>query len=387
MKLARLILLLLFTSHTELAVALPSPPKQPRYKMSDLSPLTETGPLGYVFAHGVNQQGVVVGEGGPPVRWPMAEDVPTIVEELGAPIGAGRSTPLAVNDHGLTVGFGWYGIDSYRPLIWSGAGKVEVMGDLPGGEVYGMAFDVNNAGIAVGVSGAATGNRAFRWTSADGMEDLGDLPGGVDFSEARSINERGDIVGVSGALGGNRGFIWREDEGFTQLSTLPGGQVSAAYGVNELGEAVGISYAVAGGITYQSAVIWSSSGEIHAIESLGPGSSQAVAVNNFGWVVGQSFDQEGLARGFVWTSEHGTLPLDELVVNPPAAPAYFRIFDAKAINDRGQIAAWAYSTRGVNSVLLTPVPEPTSLFLASTTGLALVTYSRRRAAITPRKRT
>src|SRR5690606_27676125 len=57
------------------------------------------------------------------------------------------------------------------------------LGDLPGGDVYSMAYGVSADGsTVVGASRVAGGEEAFRWTSETGMVGLGDLPGGSYFS-------------------------------------------------------------------------------------------------------------------------------------------------------------------------------------------------------------
>lgn len=51
------------------------------------------------------------------------------------------------------------------------------------------------------------------------VTDLGDLPGGSD-SVARGINDAGQVVGVSDAATGNRAFLWEAGSGMVQLDTL-----------------------------------------------------------------------------------------------------------------------------------------------------------------------
>lgn len=352
--------------------------------MVDLGPLAQGYPsYPLVFANGVNLHGVVVGDSSRlpehthAARWPVAESQPNVVDDLGAPIGTLTSTATAINDHGTIVGYATAGNGTHSPLVWSNPGGMQLLGDLPGGGTSGRAFDINNAEVAVGVSAASTGNRAFRWTAGGGMTDLGDLPGGTNFSEARGINELGEIVGVSGATGGDRAFVWREGAGLTQLTLPAGGETSAAYGINDLGEVVGKSQLNSGGFRYDAAVMWAPNGEVQDLGSLGTESSRAVAINNSSWVVGQSYDNEGLAHGFVWSAQFGMAALDELIVD---VPADFRIFDATAINDRGQITALAWWTRGVNAILLTPVPEPTGGVLMAAAALVLGWRTLRRCA-------
>jgi probable HAF family extracellular repeat protein len=193
------------------------------------------------------------------------------------------------------------------------------------------------------------------------MEDLGDLPGGANYSEAKAINDLGVIVGNSGGIGANEAFIWQESTGMVGLGTLPGDHESIALDVNDAGYVVGYSRRNFGGFSHSlTAVVWTPDGSIFPVPNLGERSTWSVAINSTGWVVGQGFDAEGYARGTVWSVENGIVALEALVDD---LDQDYRIFDAYGINDRGQIAAWAWSPYGVSAVLLTPVPEPAAVLL------------------------
>src|SRR5688572_16431299 len=75
--------------------------------------------------------------------------------------------------------------------------SVTDLGDLPGAINFSYPTDINNSGQVVGVSSAASGDRAFLWDPINGMQDLGDLPGGVDSSIAYDISDTGVVVGAS----------------------------------------------------------------------------------------------------------------------------------------------------------------------------------------------
>ena len=146
------------------------------------------------------------------------------------------------------------------------------------------------------------------------------------------------------------------------LGKLPGDHESVALDVNDAGYVVGYSRrnfpgSITGALT---AVVWTPDGSIFPVPNLGERSTWSVAINNAGWVVGQSYDAEGYARGTVWSAENGIVALESLVDD---LDQDYRIFDAYGINDRGQIAAWAWSPYGVSAVLLTPVPEPAAVLL------------------------
>src|SRR3989442_162005 len=110
------------------------------------------------------------------------------------------------------------------------------------------AYAINNAGKIVGVSGP----HASLWNNG-AMTDLGTL-GGLS-SAAYGINEAGVIGGGSDSGSGSRAFLW--DNGtVTDLGTLVSDIGSWSYGVSNVGQAVGVSYAPYGASTSFHAVIW-----------------------------------------------------------------------------------------------------------------------------------
>ncbi len=76
--------------------------------------------------------------------------------------------------------------------------SVTDLGDLPGGEDYSVAWDINDSGQIVGHSWSNTGRYAFIWENGV-MTDLGGLPGEDDFSEASGINNFGQVVVTGGS--------------------------------------------------------------------------------------------------------------------------------------------------------------------------------------------
>jgi len=370
MSALRLIFFLLAASLS--ASALPAA-AWPRYMMVDIGGLADPRThFAYTFANDINAHGQIVGESFRPDVSPNAFlwSSDQGIQDMGRPAGSLSSVAVGVNDSGVTVG--WANFDP-RPVVWTAPGDSQFMGDLPGGTPSGQARDVNNAGVATGVSSAATGNRAFRWTAADGMQDLGDLPGGANVSESHAINQAGDIVGFSGAAGGEQAVLWPAAGGMQPLPHA-GGNVNRGFGVNDVGQVVGIAREVNGQFFSDRAVLWTIGGGVQLLGHLGNGISAAYDINNHGHVIGQSFQADQTGRGFLWTPDGGMVALDDLVVNPD--PRY-RIFDARAINDRGQIAAWAFSPRGVSGIFLTPIPEPTTGAMLLTTAAAIIYAGRR----------
>jgi len=94
------------------------------------------------------------------------------------------------------------------------------------------------------LSGNSTAH-AFLWQNGGPMQDLGTLLGDV-FSIAYSVNDNGQIVGESCDASGNcRGFLWQNGTGMVDLNSIvaPGSpRLVVAYDVNNHGQIVGEAY-------------------------------------------------------------------------------------------------------------------------------------------------
>jgi probable HAF family extracellular repeat protein len=134
-------------------------------------------------AHGINDQGHVVGE--------------SATRPGFAPLG-----PLSSTDPSLTQP-----LTASRAFLWTEGTGMRDLGSLGGDSV---ATAINNQNVVVGYSaltdGPASphGGHAFRWTAEGGMIDLNDLlPPWSDWEllNAYDINDKGQIVG-SGRIDG-----------------------------------------------------------------------------------------------------------------------------------------------------------------------------------------
>ena len=77
--------------------------------------------------------------------------------------------------------------------------------------------------------------REFVWTTASGMRDLGNLPGLNPASLGQSIDDHGQVVG--GSQG--KPFLWNQESGMIDLGLLPGSGSSDALAINASGQIVG----------------------------------------------------------------------------------------------------------------------------------------------------
>jgi len=220
------------------------------------------------------------------------------------------------------------------------AWTVSDLGTLGG--FAGDADDINDAGHVVGASNAASGNeRAFLWTPSGGMIDLGTL-GGLR-SEARAINNAGRVVGSSSLPGqpgqpdGATHAFLRTATGMIDLGTLgeifPGFSFSGANDINELGQIVGESSTPGG----SHAVLWTPTGSIVDLGTLGGSQSSAWAINEGGQVVGRSDTADGDQHAFLWTQADGMVDLGTLGGSTSSA---------LDINEAGQVVGRAATANG-----------------------------------------
>ncbi|MBP7937603.1 MAG: PEP-CTERM sorting domain-containing protein [Phycisphaerae bacterium] len=192
------------------------------------------------------------------------------------------------------------------------------LGDIPGGQDFSWAQDINNAGQVAGFSEGASDWRAFRWNSTAGMQDLGTLPGGDDFSWAWGINDAGQVVGGSG-WANEQAFLWESGRGMQGLGALPGTSASRALGIDSNGQVVGWSG--------ERAFVWDGVNGMRDLNTvLDAGSSgwtleSANAINDHGWIIGTGRTATGV-QSFLYDTLHGIQSLS---------------ISANAINENGYV--------------------------------------------------
>jgi len=183
----------------------------------------------------------------------------------------------------------------YEAVIWGPKpGEIHELSPLSGDSVSG-ATAINDNGQVVGASGTCApvsidSPHAVLWQHGS-VTNLGSL-GGVTNNLALGINNRGEVVGISDLAGDAtfHAFVWTRDEGMRDLGTLPGDFLSFANTLNEAGQ-----------------------------------------------VVGQSCDESGNCRAFLW--QDGVMTdLNTLI--PPQSSLY--LTDANDINDHGEIVGYAF---------------------------------------------
>jgi len=209
---------------------------------------------GNSFASDINNHGVIAGtsDDASRQRWPVIWTTSGgnwTIENLGTVTGACCGSANGVNN-GIAgdpstvavVGSSAVVSGETHAVMWRKSPSGWVVEDLgtPPGDVSSNAHDVNDDGTVVGVSGSAVGlYSAFRWTPSTGMVRLAGL-GGETY--ALAVSNNGDIAGLSTDGAGNRHAVrWRSgDQEIVDLGTL-GGCCSESYGINSVGDIVGVS--------------------------------------------------------------------------------------------------------------------------------------------------
>jgi probable HAF family extracellular repeat protein len=343
--------------------------------------ITDLGTLGGSFsdAYGVNDAGQVVGystlavSGVRGFLWSGGS-----LTDLGTLPGSTNSYGTDLNEAGQVVGYSTFQDSNHsRAFLWYG-GSLTDLGTL-GGD-YTRADGINEAGQVVGEASLTTGaSHAFRYSGGT-MTDLGTLGGG--WSEAFDINDTGQIVGDSYITGNSAYHAFRySGSSMTDLGVL-NGHYSIAYGINASGDAVGYR-SFTGDVSYR-ACRWSG-GVMSDLPSLFAGaSSNAEAINSAGDVVGYSFlsGTGGAYHAFVYSG----WTIADLNSYLPTGSGW-TLYEARDINDYGDICGWGYSPSGQRhgflmtrtDVTRTVIPEPslaTLLLLALVP--ALIVYRKRR---------
>jgi probable HAF family extracellular repeat protein len=297
------------------------------YTLIDLATLDEGAT---VVVRGVNGGGTAVGGGrvGGSRRGLLFTQAG--LQAVDGLDGSDYSVVFDINDLGAVVG-GSNAPTAARAFVRPRAGAARELVPLPG-DTASTAFGINNHHQAAGVSSGAGGERAVLW-SADGSVAV--LPGVAgQESRARAINDRGDVVGAANGGAGLLAVVWRGGGSALQLGTLPGRATSEAVAVNARGDIVGYSSDASGA---RRATLWTAGGAVVDLGALAGGEfSQALGINNAGHIVGSSTSSLG-SRACLWTPGEGLRDLNTLV-----APSSSVLTHATGINRAGAIVAFGH---------------------------------------------
>lgn len=206
---------------------------------------------GYTFskAYGINAGGEIVGRfscyspfsyeigGAFAITNGVMRDLDTVAPQPARNRAGDFSVAYAVNDAGQVVGDG-YATNGHQSAVLYTGGRPSYICDL------GTAYAINNSGQVVGEGYPFSSfGTSHAWLySGGGLTDLGTLLGSGNISAATGINEEGEAVGWYGMNGpgtlGNRAFLYSGGQ-VRELPRPAGGLMAEAYGINVSGQAVG----------------------------------------------------------------------------------------------------------------------------------------------------
>lgn len=312
-----------------------------------------------------------------------------VLIDLGT-LGGKTSEARSVNEKGQVVGVSENASGLKRAFLWDLGEMQEISAD--------EALDINHDGVVVGLIKQGSSifgdpkTQAFRWSEIAGIEtdllpriNVGLTPKQLT-GHARAINDRGDIAMIGegiamyavardaggdcrdlGHLGGmvsipydinDRGevcgyskidrrtvhaFLYR---GGTMLDLGSLGFESGAHSVNNAGEVVGASKDQ---LARMRAFHWKE-GRMIDLGTLGGQTSNARAINDQSWIVGNAQTRDGKDHAFLYRDEK-MHDLNDLIEDADG----WVIEDAYRISNRNQIAAVARRDGLKRAVLLSPV--------------------------------
>ena len=286
-----------------------------------------------------------------------------------------QSRAYGINEPGTLVGVQYDVYGRAHAAMWNGENEDGT--ELAGADSYALA--INASGV---IAGAVSG-RAVRITTSGDVEDVGV---NAPWSSANAINGSGGVAGSAQLFNGRfRAFSAPGDGPVTMIGTL-GGSASYGQAINDEGWVAGGSTTVRG---YLHAFLYAK-GNMQDLGTLGgTGNSSAYGINQRGQVVGYSNTRDGQSSAFLW--EGGAMrDLNHSI----AADAGWRLLEASAINDRGQIVGFGLFGGAQRAFRLdpiaqrfeavtvlmenfdiasTPIPEPNALVLVAA-GLAAIAF-------------
>lgn len=173
-----------------------------------------------------------------------------------------------------------------------GAYAITDLGTL--GQPFAYAFAVDDSGRVAGTAARVDSQfHAYRWQS--GLVDLGSLPG-RRLSHATGMDAAGNVVGVSFNLGDRVPHAFKTGAGgMTDLGAF------SARALNSAGDLAGwLTLPLTGGWQYDHACRYHAGG-LTDLGTLGGSSSQALGMNDEGWIVGSSMlANDSTNRACLW---------------------------------------------------------------------------------------
>jgi probable HAF family extracellular repeat protein len=264
---------------------------------------------------------------------------------VGLPWEGISTVGAGINNSGAVAGYdAWPWRVPTRAWVWS-QHRLRYIGN---GQVTGaMAMAINDAGM---VAGMTTTSDAF--LESDGEIVVVEKAPNCILAMGSAVNSMGDMVGYHAGENvdiGDKAFV-RFDGRVEQLE-IAGAYSHEAFGVNDSRQVCGWLRKNASASVI--AFVWQD-GQVTRIPPLIGGlqaSSQALAINNAGVVVGVCGRPQGGTYAFMW-QEGVAYELNKLIDESSAG---WRLFSAAAINNQGQIVGKGAFNGVRRAFLATPV--------------------------------
>jgi probable HAF family extracellular repeat protein len=249
------------------------------------------------------------------------------IRAIETPPGAQIAIPTGINNQGQASLVAIMKDDRIRGFFWNN-GKATDVGTLGG--VDAVANGVNDSGQVVGIATLKGEEEAhaFVWERGK-IRNLGSLGG--EFSAANAINNRGVAVGTSLTKEYDVfAAVWQGGK-IGKIGALPGMEMSAGTGVNENGDAVGVSASEESikGFYYRG-------GTLRQLSGLKDSDCVAVGVNNDGMVLGNSLTEQSEDAAI-----HAVLWNGGKVQDLGTLPGYSFSFGA-GVNNRGDAVGFVF---------------------------------------------
>lgn len=372
----------------------------------------------------VNAHGVVSGSAVPiggdywdaiPVLWhPGGGVTPLAIPDDLYP--SQSATAYLVTNDGYAIGLYLDNAGYQKPVLWAPDGGI-IPNPFP---VSGTDFyfaGINNANQLIArfsddqrVWPYEPDNIAsYRWSPGTGAQTLIEAGDANDHYWVSALNDRGDILLTTYTLRGDQtvaAYARLDADGtITPIGTEDDlGIHGAMYHINNqrtlAGQRTILDPATNTRVT--EAALWTEDGQVVSLGNLGRDWAQSRSINNAGVVVGEAttylefeiepggqivLDQDQSA--FIWDAEHGMRELTGLVDLSAFGEGWF-VSHASQVTDTCQIIAVisgpaeeldehsVWVNRPTQTVILTPVPEPTS---AIALGVGVLCLWRRRRGV------
>lgn len=329
-----------------------------RYSITDLGILDGT----------LESEGMNINETGQIIGWSFmgyTQDFPRnsifqgfyydhgVMTNMGT-FGGNFSYAYGLNNQGQAVGSADDANGNFQAFLYQN-GQKTALGtmDLDMSEAHG----INNSGMIVGTAWNSDSTRAFIYENGR-MSDLNsriDSNSGWTLMDARAINDSGQITGQGFYNGQIHAFFYSNGV-VTDLGST-GGTWTTGFSINSFGQ---ISGCLEGPNPnyYTQAFFWDNISGIKDLGNFGGNYAYAYAVNDLGQIVGEADDSNEGMNAFLY--ENNTLTNLNTLIDPAFG---WSLTFAEDINNIGQIVGSGVLNGNDHAFLLTPTPEPGTLFL------------------------